>query len=75
MIVGVTGVVQVDYQETPLGERMPGVEIHAQILENFYDGASIMRPPWARALEIALFAALGLHADPRRAAVAHAGDR
>jgi serine phosphatase RsbU (regulator of sigma subunit)/CHASE2 domain-containing sensor protein len=60
VIVGLTGVMQVDYQETPLGERLPGVEIHAQILENFYDGSSIMRPPWARGLEIALFAALGL---------------
>jgi len=36
------------------------VEIHAQVLENFYEGSSIMRPPWARGLEIALFAALGL---------------
>jgi CHASE2 domain-containing sensor protein len=60
VIVGLTGVMQVDYQETPLGERMPGVEIHAQILENFYEGSSIMRPPWARGLEIALFVALGL---------------
>jgi len=60
VIVGLTGVMQVDYQETPLGERMPGVEIHAQILENFYDGSSIIRPPWARGLEIALFVALGL---------------
>jgi len=59
-IVGLTGVMQVDYQETPLGDRMPGVEIHAQLLENLYEGSSIMRPPWARGLEIALFVALGL---------------
>ena len=74
MLVGVTGIGLVDYQDTPLGERMPGVEIHAQLLENLYDGTLLMRPPWARWLETALFVALGLHADPRRAAVAHAGD-
>ena len=60
VLVGMTGVTQVDYQETPLGVRMPGVEIHAQILENLYEGASIMRPRWARGLEILLFVGLGL---------------
>ena len=60
VLVGMTGVTQVDYQETPLGDRMPGVEIHAQLLENLYEGAALMRPPWARPLEIALFVALGL---------------
>jgi serine phosphatase RsbU (regulator of sigma subunit)/CHASE2 domain-containing sensor protein len=60
VIVGVTGIVHVDYQETPLGDRMPGVEIHAQLLENLYEGASIMRPRWARGLEILLFVGLGL---------------
>jgi len=60
VIVGVTGVVGVDYQETPLGDRMPGVEIHAQLIENLYEGAPVMRPPWARTLEVALFVLLGL---------------
>ena len=60
VIVGVTGIATVDYQETPLGERMPGVEIHAQLIENLYDGSALMRPPWARGLEVALFAILGL---------------
>src|SRR5439155_25047841 len=30
-----------------LGERMPGLEIHAQVLENVFDGALLMRPRWA----------------------------
>ena len=60
VIVGLTGVMQVDYQETPLGDRMPGVEIHAQLLENLYEGSWILRPTWARALEIVLFVGLGL---------------
>ena len=59
VLVGMTGLVQVDYQGTPLGERMPGVEIHAQLIENLFEQALIMRPTWARALEIALFVVLG----------------
>jgi serine phosphatase RsbU (regulator of sigma subunit)/CHASE2 domain-containing sensor protein len=60
VLIGMTGLVQVDYQGTPLGERMPGVEIHAQLLENLYEGSAIMRPPWARGVEVMLFVALGL---------------
>jgi serine phosphatase RsbU (regulator of sigma subunit)/CHASE2 domain-containing sensor protein len=60
VLVGMTGVLSVDYQETPIGERMPGVEVHAQLLENLYDGSQVMRPRWARALEVALFVGLGL---------------
>jgi serine phosphatase RsbU (regulator of sigma subunit)/CHASE2 domain-containing sensor protein len=47
VLVGVTGLGLVDYQTTPLGERMPGIEIHAQVLENVFDGALLMRPRWA----------------------------
>ena len=59
VLVGMTGLVQVDYQGTPLGERMPGVEIHAQLIENLFEQGLVMRPAWARALEVALFVALG----------------
>lgn len=60
VLVGVTGVAGVDYQDTTLGERMPGVEIHAQLIENLVEGSAVIRPPWARAFEVALFAVLGL---------------
>ena len=59
VLVGMTGLTQVDYQGTPLGERMPGVEIHAQLIENLLEGSLVRRPAWARALEVALFVALG----------------
>jgi serine phosphatase RsbU (regulator of sigma subunit)/CHASE2 domain-containing sensor protein len=60
VLVGVTGLGLIDYQTTPLGERMPGVEIHAQVLENIFDGALLMRPQWAGWVEgLALFV-LGL---------------
>ncbi len=56
LLVGVTGLGLIDYQTTPLGERMPGIEIHAQVLENVFDGALLMRPRWAAWVEgLALF--------------------
>jgi serine phosphatase RsbU (regulator of sigma subunit)/CHASE2 domain-containing sensor protein len=54
VLVGVTGLGLIDYQTTPLGERMPGIEIHAQVLENVFDGALLKRPRWAPWVE-ALF--------------------
>jgi len=51
VLVGVTGLGLIDYQTTPLGERMPGIEIHAQVLENVFDGALLMRPRWALWIE------------------------
>ncbi len=38
VLFGVTGIGLLDQQATPLGERMPGIEIHAQLLENIFDG-------------------------------------
>ena len=51
VLLGVTGLGLIDYQTTPLGERMPGIEIHAQVLENVFDGALLMRPRWATWIE------------------------
>ena len=68
VLVSVTGLALVDYVQTPLGERMPGSEVHAQLLENVYDQAWLSRPRWAPALEATLFATLGLllvYATPR----------
>jgi adenylate cyclase len=60
VLVGMTGLGLLDFQATPLGERIPGVEVHAQILEQIFDGAYLRRPPAALALEAALLAAAGL---------------
>ena len=38
MLVGVTGLGLLDYKTTPLGEFVPGVEIHAQVIENLFNG-------------------------------------
>lgn len=47
VLLGVTGLGLVDYPTTALGERVPGVEIHAQLIENIFDGSLLRRPSWA----------------------------
>src|SRR6266513_2008771 len=43
-------------RDSSFGERMPGIEIHAQVLENVFDGALLVRPRWATWVEgLALF--------------------
>ena len=47
---------------------MPGIEIHAQLIENLADASSLRRPSWAAGVELALFVACGLamwHVTPR----------
>jgi serine phosphatase RsbU (regulator of sigma subunit)/CHASE2 domain-containing sensor protein len=60
VLVGVTGLGLVDYRSTPLGERMPGIEIHAQVLENIFDGDLLVRPRWAHWVEAFAFVVAGL---------------
>jgi serine phosphatase RsbU (regulator of sigma subunit)/CHASE2 domain-containing sensor protein len=60
VLVGVTGLGLLDFQATPLGERVPGVEIHAQILEQIFDGVYLRRPTGAALLEAGLLLAGGL---------------
>jgi serine phosphatase RsbU (regulator of sigma subunit)/CHASE2 domain-containing sensor protein len=60
VLVGTGALATVDYQDTPLAERMPGSEILAQVLENLYDQTWLTRPRWARALELAVFVLLGI---------------
>ena len=47
VIVAVTSLGLGEYHYTPVGERMPGSEIHAQLLENLYEGTLLSRPAWA----------------------------
>jgi serine phosphatase RsbU (regulator of sigma subunit) len=59
VLVGVTGLGLIEDKNTPLGVAMPGVAIHAQLLENLYDGTLLRRPAWAPSFETALFFVLG----------------
>ena len=68
VLVGVTGLGLVDYQSTPLGERMPGIEIHAQVLESVFDGDLLMRPrwaPWIEAFALVMAGLLVVYCVPR----------
>ncbi len=62
VLIGVTGVGMVDDKNTPLGSLMPGVEIHAQLLENLFDQTLLRRPAWAPRVEALVVP------PPRRAA-------
>ncbi|HEY7744052.1 MAG TPA: CHASE2 domain-containing protein [Burkholderiales bacterium] len=59
VLFGVTGIGILDQQATPLGERMSGMEVHVQVLENIFDGNLLGRPRWAHWTETALIAILG----------------
>jgi adenylate cyclase len=52
VLIGVTALGLSDYQATPVADRMAGVEIHAQLLENIFDTDLLSRPRavvWAEA--------------------------
>ena len=58
-LIGATGLGLLDYQTTPIGERIPGIEIHAQILESIFDGNLLHRPGYLEYVEAVLLAVLG----------------
>jgi serine phosphatase RsbU (regulator of sigma subunit) len=60
VLLGVTGIGVLDQPLTPHGERVPGVEVHAQLIENIFDGQLLSLPRWARALERALLVLGGM---------------
>ena len=47
VLVGVTALGLADQHLTPLGESLAGVEVHAQALENMFDGRVLVRPRWS----------------------------
>lgn len=49
-----------DVRFTPLGEPLPGVEVHAQWLEQALSGQWLQRPAWARGAEALLVVVGGL---------------
>lgn len=49
-----------DIRQTTLGERIPGVEIHSQIINQIMEGDFLNRPDWMNGLEISLTIIAGL---------------
>lgn len=54
VMVGLTGSGLMDQKITALGERVPGIEIQAQLVEAIFDGGTILRPWWIKWLETLL---------------------
>jgi serine phosphatase RsbU (regulator of sigma subunit) len=72
VLLGTRAVALGDFQATPVAapqldergkplrdDRMPGVEIHAQLIENILDDAPLRRPRWARWAEVGMLAVAG----------------
>src|SRR5207249_3497397 len=57
VLVGVSALALLDHHTTARGDRMPGTEIHAQLVENILEGSALRRPAWARLLEALALAA------------------
>ena len=60
VLIGVTALGLSDYQATPVVDRMAGVEIHAQLLENIFDTDLLARPRAVVWAEAAMLLACGL---------------
>ena len=63
VLVGTTAIGLGDVRATPLQAAVPGVEVHAQVLEQLLTGRLLSRPDWAQGAELiltlGLVAALG----------------
>ncbi|WP_421696006.1 CHASE2 domain-containing protein [Aestuariivirga sp.] len=60
VLVGVSAAGLQDIRVTPLSEPVPGVAIHAQILEQILAGQFLNRPAWLDGAEVIAIAALSL---------------
>jgi CHASE2 domain-containing sensor protein/serine phosphatase RsbU (regulator of sigma subunit) len=60
VLIGMSGQGVLDFKTTPLGEFVPGVALHAQMVENLYNGVSLVRPAMMLYLEGAALLLCGL---------------
>ncbi len=59
-LVGTSAVGMLDIRATPIDTVIPGVEVHAQVIEAAFSGDFLSRPPWINGAEILLIALGGL---------------
>lgn len=59
VLIGSTARGLQDVHQTALGQDVPGVEVHAQALEQIIQENYLSRPAWAKGAEIALLLCLG----------------
>lgn len=60
VLIAVTALGLGDHVFTPLGERVPGAEVHAQVMESVFDATTLLRPGWAAFAEAAAVGIPGL---------------
>ena len=60
VLIGTSAQGLLDLRFSPLGEIVPGIEIHAQALEQALSGDHLVRPHWALALEAIVLLAGGI---------------
>lgn len=60
ILIGTSATGLFDLKSTPLDAAIPGVELHAQLIESILTGALLERPFWATALEFIAASVLSL---------------
>jgi adenylate cyclase len=60
VLVGTSAIGLLDNKTTPLDRSMPGVEVHAQLLESMLTGATLFSPNYAAAIEIIVALTVGI---------------
>ena len=60
LLIGTSAQGLLDLRFSPLGTVIPGVEVHAQVLEQALTDGFLYRPGWARAAEVVVVIAGGL---------------
>jgi adenylate cyclase len=60
VLVGTSAIGLGDNKTTPLDALLPGVEVHAQLLETVIGGTYLNRPNWATGAELLLIAVTGI---------------
>jgi adenylate cyclase len=60
ILIGTSAVGLLDVKTTPIDPAMPGVEVHAQILENVLTGSMLVHPNYAIGAEILIAIVFGL---------------
>ncbi|MEO8421607.1 MAG: adenylate/guanylate cyclase domain-containing protein, partial [Hyphomicrobium sp.] len=59
ILIGTSAVGLLDLRATPLDPAVPGVEVHAQAIEQMLSGEHLSRPPFATGLELVYLVAAG----------------
>jgi len=60
VLVGASAAALHDLHTTPYGSLYPGVEVHANIIENILQQDFLERPPWVRVLDVTMILITGI---------------